>query len=579
MRTIVAVCSLLAAAIAVLAGTGALERPELATVDARFSLRGDQGPSKEVVVVGIDDSTDWPFPRSEHAQVIDALRTAGADTIVYDVEFTTRTQPREDRALVEAIGRASGRIVLAASATDHGRPATLGGGDILEQLGARAGSVLLKPDPGGVFRRVHLEREDLATIAVQVTGRHPDTDGDDGVWIDFRGPPGTIRTYPFFDVRDGRVPADAFRDKIVVVGPTDPVLQDVHPTSAGGGLMAGPEIQANAIDTFLRGAPLHDTPTWLDLVLVVALGLTPALLGRRWLLAVVVGGAYLLVAYAAFAFADLILPVVAPLLALGLSTLAAANFALLAATVERRVLRERFARFVDERVVDDVLARTDKDLRLGGTRLDATVVFGDLRNFTGFAEDLQAERVIEVLNRYHDAVSDPILRHGGALVSVMGDGVMAAFGAPVATPDHADRALRATREMITGMRGFNAWLREQGLGDGLGIGIGVHSGAVMSGNVGGRNRLEYTVIGDTTNVASRLEALTAESDLTVLISRETRDRLSPDALDELELVGEVRVRGRRASVEAWTLPASEVGIAGAQDHRAVEAEVADRDNS
>ena len=189
----------------------------------------------------------------------------------------------------------------------------------------------------------------------------------------------------------------------------------------------------------------------------------------------------------------------------------------------------------------------------GGMTQHVGILFADLRGFTSFAEDRAAEQVIEVLNAYHDAVSDAILRHGGALVSIMGDGVMAVFGAPIPADDHADRAGRAARDMVTGLAGFNAWLAERGLGDGFRLGIGVHAGPVMSGNVGGRNRLEYTVIGDTTNVASRLEALTKDHEADVLISREVRDRLAAASLEGLELVGELRVRGRRASIEAWTL--------------------------
>ena len=115
--------------------------------------------------------------------------------------------------------------------------------------------------------------------------------------------------------------------RIVVVGPTDPVLQDVHATAIGGGLMSGPELQANAIDTFLRGAPLRGIPGWIGLALTISLGLTPALLRRRWLLSLVVGAGYLIVAYAAFDRSARIVPVLAPMTALTLSRPGRANLA------------------------------------------------------------------------------------------------------------------------------------------------------------------------------------------------------------------------------------------------------------
>ena len=114
---------------------------------------------------------------------------------------------------------------------------------------------------------------------------------------------------------------------------------------------------------------------------------------------------------------------------------------------ERERVRDLFARFVPENVVDDVLDRAD-GLRLGGVQREGTVMFSDLRGFTSFAEKMPVDQVIEVLNRYLTEMSDAILDHGGTLVAYMGDGIMAVFGAPVEQPDHADRALAAAREML-----------------------------------------------------------------------------------------------------------------------------------
>ena len=135
-----------------------------------------------------------------------------------------------------------------------------------------------------------------------------------------------------------------------------------------------------------------------------------------------------------------------------------------------------------------------------------TVLFADIRGFTSFSETKPPETVITVLNRYLTSMTDVILSHGGTLVCFMGDGIMATFGAPIEQRDHADRALAAAREMAgDALDEFNAWMRDEGHGDGFRIGVGLNSGAVMAGNVGSERRLEYTVIGDTTNTASRLE--------------------------------------------------------------------------
>ena len=130
-----------------------------------------------------------------------------------------------------------------------------------------------------------------------------------------------------------------------------------------------------------------------------------------------------------------------PLGALILSAAGALSVQLVTVAFERERVRDLFSRFVPENVVDEVLASADAGLRLGGVQREGTVMFTDLRGFTTFAETLTPDRVIEVLNRYLSEMSDAILDHGGTLVAYMGDGIMAVFGAPIAQPDHADRAL------------------------------------------------------------------------------------------------------------------------------------------
>ena len=221
--------------------------------------------------------------------------------------------------------------------------------------------------------------------------------------------------------------------------------------------------------------------------------------------------------------------------------------------LERGRVRDIFSRFVPEHVVDEVLRRTDDDLRLGGVTLDGTVMFSDLRDFTPFAESLPAHAVIEVLNRYVSEMSDAILDNGGTLVAYMGDGIMAVFGAPIEMAGHADCALAAAREMLhSRLPRFNEWLKENGLGDGFRMGIGLSSGPIMSGTVGSERRLEYTTVGDTTNTASRLEAMTKNTPYAIFIADSTRRSLR-QAPDDLVFVDELDVRGKRSKVRLWTL--------------------------
>jgi adenylate cyclase len=190
-------------------------------------------------------------------------------------------------------------------------------------------------------------------------------------------------------------------------------------------------------------------------------------------------------------------------------------------------------------------------------------MFADLRGFTRFGEGRTVDEVIAALNRYHELMTDAILDNGGTLIDRMGDGIMAAFGAPVALEDHADRALAAARDMAgPKLDAFNAWLRERGVDEGFRLGIGLNSGVVMSGSVGSSRRLDYTVIGDTTNTASRIEGLTKERPFSVLVSEETYGALRGMPPEDLLFVDEVEIRGRRSTVKLWGLGHRPPEVAG-----------------
>jgi adenylate cyclase len=249
-----------------------------------------------------------------------------------------------------------------------------------------------------------------------------------------------------------------------------------------------------------------------------------------------------------------VVPFVYPLLALIVSALGALAANYLITSFERQRVHDTFARFVPEAVVADVLDRVDdEDLRFGGVRRECTVLFSDLRGFTSFAEELEPERVIEVLNRYLGEMSDAIMDESGTLVAYMGDGIMAVFGAPIEQEDHADRALAAAREMLrVRLPRFNEWLAAEGLGDGFAMGIGINSGTVMSGQVGSERRIEYTAIGDTTNTAARLEGMTKGSGHQVFVADSTKVAMR-GAQVELQIVGEHEVRGRTHKITVWTI--------------------------
>jgi adenylate cyclase len=175
---------------------------------------------------------------------------------------------------------------------------------------------------------------------------------------------------------------------------------------------------------------------------------------------------------------------------------------------------------------------------------------------------LPATNVIEVVNCYLNEMTEAILAAGGTLISYMGDGIMAVFGAPLEQPDHADRALAAATEMIgPRLDTFNAWIAEHGHDHRFVMGVGINSGPVMAGNIGSEQRVEYTALGDTTNTASRLEGMTKDSGHMLFIADTTRERMKQPP-SELVLVGELEVRGRVEPVPVWTVSGNSQGPKG-----------------
>jgi adenylate cyclase len=372
----------------------------------------------------------------------------------------------------------------------------------------------------------------------------------------------------------GKFPPSAVRGKTVIVGATAPILQDIHPTATSGG-MPGPEIWANAVSTLLRGVPLRNAPGWLNVLAVLLLGMVVPLGSmrlRQWrsmLDALALAVAFTIAVQVAFNN-GWIVTFVYPLLALALGTLGTLGVLYMNETIERARVHDLFSRFVPADVVDQVVASAGENLRLGAVERDCTVLFSDLRGFTSFSEKLPATSVIEVVNSYLNEMTEAILAAGGTLISYMGDGIMAVFGAPLEQHDHADRALAAATEMIgPRLDAFNAWVAEHGHDHQFVMGVGLNSGPVMAGNIGSEQRVEYTALGDTTNTASRLEGMTKGSGHMLFVADTTRERMK-DPADGLVLVGELEIRGRVDPVPVWTIAkpdqrAAPVGHALAED--------------
>jgi adenylate cyclase len=211
-------------------------------------------------------------------------------------------------------------------------------------------------------------------------------------------------------------------------------------------------------------------------------------------------------------------------------------------------MRDLFGRYVSREVAAQVLQH---GCRLGGESVQATALFADIRDFTSLSERLPPQEVVGLLNRYYTRMVDVIVAEGGLVNKFGGDSLLAVFGAPIRQPDHAVRAVRAAWQMTRALAEFNAEQTALGLPM-LTIGIGISSGEMVAGHVGAASRLEYTVIGDAVNLASRLQMLTKELGAPVLLSEATRRRLSPGwvSVQPRDLIA---VRGRHEPTLVYEL--------------------------
>lgn len=227
---------------------------------------------------------------------------------------------------------------------------------------------------------------------------------------------------------------------------------------------------------------------------------------------------------------------------------------------ERQTLRDLFGRYLSEDVARSVLAR-NQNLELGGQEVVVTVLFCDLRDYTTISERLSPMQMVAMINEYLGVMNLVIDEHNGCVIEFLGDGILAVFGAPQQFPEHAEMGVRCAIAMREALQELNQKWEQEGIADrwrDLGIEqiqcrIGLHTGPVVAGNLGSKTRMKYAVIGDTVNVAARLEALNKEYGTTILLSDEVKTRLPNDLRELSKKVGITVVKGRQQTVISYSV--------------------------
>lgn len=558
-----------------------------------------QAPDPDLVILDIDEPSlarmeaeagRWPWPRAVYAELLPHLLAQQPRAVVFDILFTEKDslRPEGDEAFAEAL-RASPRVYLPMVRLDarddaNGVPLR----EVADALGLkktaqadpsanasllpplalppdtwRTGTINYREDADGIGRRYDL-RQNLygwelyslpARLALDFGWRLPE---GDSIRLAYRAGGGGFKHVSFVDVfEEARAstpqrPGDEFRDRIVVIGTAASGLRDQRATPMAS-LYPGVEILATAIDNLKNGRALHELsqawPAGLALLIIGATA-TAFLAGAG---PVAAGGVVLACCAALLGTAWLalqqgwVLNVFEPI---AWSVLFYGFTAVLAWRHERAARQHAvalFARFLNPEVVRRLVDQGQTVASLSGRHSEISVLFSDIRGFTALAESRPAPEIVHLLNRYFERQVAVVFRHGGTLDKFIGDCIMAFWGAPLAEPDHARRAVLCALDMERELIAFRRELGEDGAG--FDVGIGVHSGPAVVGFIGAEQKLDYTAIGDTVNLASRIEGLT-KGVARVLVSAQTAQASAGAGLHFISR-GAFPVKGRARAVELF----------------------------
>jgi len=555
-------------------------------------------PSPNIVVAGIDDDTldahgRWAeWPRSLHAHAIDNLSQAGARVIGFDVIFTDISP--DDDLLAAAMTRA-GNVVLASVGT---QPICGVGSEItydsfllpaasLEQAASSSGHANVVLDGDGTVRRLPLlvtsssgqaypaltlavlhrlfvmplpQEYLLSNGTVRLLARDVPADNSYCLRINFCVDHRERPYISYGDVISGTFDPSLVTNKIVLIGMTATGGLDTWAVPTSPDNVPGVFIHAAAMDTILTQRFLRETGTATTLMtMLLLLGIIGFALprcgtrNRRDMakaagITVALFVACLLAGFLAFD-RGWILDLFYPLALLPVIYVSSILYSVSVEQSDRRLVQELFGRYVSPQIAREIVSQADVGaLRLGGEQREVSVLFADIRGFTAITEQLSPEATVEMLNTYLSVVSDAVVRNDGIVNKFGGDNIMAVWNAPHSRPEHALLAVMAAWEAQQRV----AELQEKGSGRlPVQFGIGINTGIALAGNVGSAGRSEYTVIGDSINVASRICSSTPSGE--VRIGAETYDQ-AKDHLDAEQLEPQ-HVKGKAAPITVYRVTA------------------------
>jgi adenylate cyclase len=553
--------------------------PEAWLTDLRLGFLSPAPPGQDdrLVVVAITEQTISKLPyrspvdRGFLAQLVTVIDAAEPSAIGIDILFDQASELEKDKELIDTLRSSKAPIVLGVVANHTVLSKTQRGylSNFVAASKAQQGYVDLPTDRDGAIRlrpdSVDPKKKSLSTAIVRAAGN--DVPAFGGL-LAMR--PSTDDTLPIavlpahIVVQMAKVRPSVvtgwLSGRIVVIG-ADLPLQDRHRTALRlrvnePDLTPGVLIHAHAISQALDGYRIREIPNWLVIVTTMIGALLGAgLAGLRWpLWTAISAGLFLVATYWAvtgylFRSHWLLLPMAAPALTTAIAFGMGSALLGYSTFQQKRYVRRAFAQYVPAQVVE-VIARDPSQLKLGGETRELTFIFTDIAGFTSMSERMSPDQLGEMLNQYLDGVSTIISDHGGTLDKYIGDAVVAFFGAPAPQSDHAANAIVCAAEIDCFAESFRGLHAATGFGA---TRIGVHTGKAVVGNFGGSRRFEYTAIGDSVNVAARLESANKHLGSRVCISAATVESASSSniALPALRPIGCLLLKGKAEPIQSF----------------------------
>ena len=431
-------------------------------------------------------------------------------------------------------------------------------------------------DDAGIELAVETEggrggKEYYALETINLRDHHIPVDANGAVFVPYRGRQGSFPYISAHEVLSRQTSPLALKDKIVLVGTSAPGLLDLRSTPVQN-IYPGVEVHANIISGILDDRIKHK-PAWtvgyefvLLVVIAVSMALLLPLLSPLLAAAATLGltAAVLLGTFVAWN-SNLILPLASPLLLILLMFILHMSYGFFIESRGKRQLAHLFGHYIPPELVDEMSA-SPEEYSLEGENREMTVLFSDVRGFTSISEGMDPKQLTKLMNALLTPMTRVIHKNRGTIDKYMGDAIMSFWGAPLADSEHARHALYAAMEMMQELEVMQEDFRQRGWPE-VNIGIGLNTGDMNVGNMGSEFRMAYTVLGDAVNIGSRLEGLTKNYGVNIIVSETTKNAIPEFVFRELDLV---RVKGKNEPVAIFEPlgPAEDIG-----DERAAEIEL------